>query len=106
MLAEFAAIHPEATAEWKYTAGAGWYRICLLKKRRLFYLRPMTGDFRFSMVLGDRAIALLVGGPCAARVKRLVKSARRFPEGTVFSFDRESFKPDLALALLEAKIAH
>ena len=97
---------PAITIEDRFHAETGWHQIYLLKKRRLFYLTPKEDDFRFAMVLGDKAIAQLRQGPLAARIDPLLKNAKRYPEGTAFIFDRKSFDPQIAIALLEAKIAH
>ncbi len=97
---------PAATIEERFHAETGWHRIYVLKKRRLFYLVPKRGDFRFSMVLGGKAIDLLRQGPFAPRIQSLLQDARRYPEGTAFIFDRKSFEPEIVLALLAAKIAH
>lgn len=93
------------TGLWKYSARIGWYRIAMLKRRRIFYLVPQQKGFRVSLILGDRAIAILKSGPHAHTVERLLRTAKRYPEGIAFSFDQETFQPDLLVALLEAKIA-
>jgi len=97
---------PAVTIDERYSMQAGWHRIYVLKKRRLFYLVPKPSDFRFSMILGDKALTQLARGPDAARVRALLKTARRYPEGTAFILDRQSFEPDLVIALLEAKLAN
>ena len=96
---------PSATAAWQYSQQAGWYRVALLKKRRLFYLVPTRGNFRLMLILGGKAIAALDAGPRAAEVAALLKTAKRYPEGTAFSFDRTSCDPSLIAALLAAKLA-
>jgi hypothetical protein len=98
-------VQPDVAIDERFPAQSGWHRIYLLKKRRLFYLVPKRGDFRFSMVLGDKAIAQLKQGGFAARIQLLLKDAKRYPEGTAFIFDRKSFDPEIVIALLEAKIA-
>ena len=57
------------------------------------------------LLLGGKAIELLGQGPFARQTLRFLKTAKRYPEGTVFSFDRQTFDPDLVEALLAAKIA-
>jgi len=97
--------HPAVTAEWKYSPQSGWHQIYFLKKRRLVYLVPGNGDFRLSLILGGKALALLKRGEFAAEVELLLKDAKRYPEGTAFRFERSSFRPGLVLALLEAKLS-
>lgn len=94
------------TTDWKYTDRSGWYRVHLLKKRRLFYLIPKRDDFRLMMIIGDKALALLQDGPFARRTAARLETAKRYPEGTAFTFDRRTFAPDLLLAFVAAKLAH
>ena len=96
--------HPEVTSAWQYSAQAGWYQVHLLKKRRLLYLVPKRGDFRLMMILGRKAVETLKTGPFGARVNRLLKTTRHYPEGTMFAFDRTSLDPDLLTDFLEAKL--
>jgi len=104
-LAELHRLQPGVTEEWKYSDRSGWYRIYLLKKRRLVYLIPKRDDFRLSMILGGKALALLKAGPFGQRTAALLKTAQRYPEGTLFTLDRRAFAADLPAALVIAKLA-
>ncbi|HEY5553115.1 MAG TPA: DUF3788 family protein [Opitutaceae bacterium] len=106
VLATLRANRPAVATEWQFSERSGWYQIWLLKKRRLLYLVPKRKDFCVSMILGGKAIALLKEGPFAGQTNALLKTAIRYPEGTMFSFDRKSLDPDLLGAFLAAKIAH
>jgi hypothetical protein len=106
ILASLRAAQPAVTAEWKFSARSGWHQIHLLKKRRLFYFVPKRGDFRLSLILGGKAVALLQRGPFARQTTELLTTAKRYPEGTAFSFDRRMLDPDLLAAFFAAKIAH
>lgn len=97
---------PQSTHAWQYSNQAGWYHVALLKKRRLFYLVPKRGDFRLSLILGGKAIASLQSGPQAERVAELLKTAKRYPEGTAFEFTAKEADPVLLAALIRAKLAH
>lgn len=97
---------PSTTAEWKFSERCGWHRIHSLKKRRLFYFLPRRDDFRFSLILGGKAVARLQQGPFRAHVDALLLTAHRYPEGTAFTFDAQTFAPDLVAAMVTAKIAH
>jgi hypothetical protein len=99
-------LHPEIATAWQFSERSGWYLLLLLKKRRLLYLIPKRGDFRAMLILGGKAIALLKAGPFARRTATQLKTAKKYPEGTAFSFDRKSLEPDLIAAFLAAKIAH
>ena len=98
--------HPDIAPEWKCSPRAGWHLIYSRKKRRLFYLVPVRGNFRLSLILGDKAIAGLQAGPCAKQVPALLNEAKRYPEGTAFSFNGQTLNVDLVVAFLEAKIAY
>jgi hypothetical protein len=98
--------HSDVAPEWKYSPRSGWHLIYNRKKRRIFYLIPTRGDFRLSLILGDKAIAALQAGPYAKQMPALLKEAKRYPEGTAFNFTSTSLDVALALAFLEAKIAH
>lgn len=98
--------HTNVVTEWKFSAVSGWYEIPMLKQRRIFYFIPKVGDFRLNLVLGDKAIASLSKGPYAKKVAALVKSAKRYPEGTLFSFNKTTFNPEVFIAMIRAKLAH
>jgi hypothetical protein len=100
------AAHPDIAPEWKYSPRSGWHLIFSRKKRRIFYLIPACDDFRLSMILGDTAISALETGPCARKMPALLKEAKRYPEGTAFNFTSGTLDVAVALAFLEAKIAH
>ena len=99
-------VAPALRVEDRFHMETGWHQIYLLRKRRLFYLTPKAGDFRFAMVLGAKAIAGLQQGPIAGQMPRLLKATKRYAEGTAFIFDRKSFAPSVVIALLEAKLAN
>lgn len=106
VLAAVTQLCPDATVAWQFSKQAGWYRVALRKKRRLFYLVPKRGDFRLSLILGGRAIASLKEGPQSRAVVRLLKTAKRYPEGTAFEFNATSCDTALITAILTAKLAH
>lgn len=105
VLSGVARAHPDAITAWQYSNQAGWYRISILKKRRLFYLVPKQGDFRLSLIVGGKAIASLKQGPHAAELERRLKTAKRYPEGTAFEFGPIDCDAALVLAMIEAKLA-
>ncbi len=97
-------LEPAAEAIWQYSERSGWYRLLVLKKRRLFYLIPKKGDFRLMLILGGKALELLERGPVAGEVRELRKTAKRYPEGTAFSFGCDA-DPKVVAALVMAKLA-
>lgn len=97
--------YPAYTSEWRYAPLSGWYRIYVFKKRRMFYLLPRRRGFRLVILLGDRALAALREGPLGGGVDSLLGSAKRYPEGTAFTLESEGFYPEVAIALLSAKLS-
>lgn len=98
-------LHPQASCEWKYSPKSGWYQVCVLNARRLFYVLPKRGGIRITMILGGKAIESLRSGAFAVRVTSLLRSAKRYPEGIAFTFTQDRFDTSLFLAFVEAKIA-
>ena len=78
----------------------------ILRPFRLVYVIPNRDDFRLSMILGGKALALPKTGPFGQRIAALLKTAQRYPEGTLFTLDRRAFAADLPAALVIAKLAH
>jgi len=103
---ELRATEPRVTSVWQFSPRAGWYKIYALKKRRLIYVVPKRDDFRVSLILGRKAVEQLKQGPYARRTTTLLKTAKHYPEGIAFSFDRKSLDPELLGTFLAAKLAH
>ena len=106
VLERLRAAHPEVAPGWKFSPRAGWHLIYQRKERRLFYLVPTRGGFRLSLLLGGKAIAALQAGPCAKKMPALLQAAKRYPEGTAFTFTGDTLDVEVTVALLEAKLAH
>ena len=106
VLAALRAAQPAITSEWKYSPRVGWYQIWLIAQRRLFYLVPQRDNFRLSLIVGQKALEALLAGPRGVAVKRRLKTAKRYPEGTAFAFTAGRFDAGLVLAFVAAKIAH
>ena len=90
--------------EWKFSKTSGWYLICLKKKRRLFYFLPRDRDFSCRMLFGPRAVAEIKKGAFPTYVGEMLKSARKYPEGTLLEFDKSNFEVASVLKLLTIKI--
>ena len=101
-----ACARPAMRAEWRFSLYAGWHRVFVLDGRRLCYVLPRNGAFRFMVLLGDPAVATLRRGLAADVMAELMRHAKKQEDNTVFVLDSHRFDPDLAIALLEAKLAH
>lgn len=98
--------HKNASHEWLYSTTVGWYEMPSVGDRRLYCFIPRRGDFTLNIVLGEKAIHSLSTNPYAKRISSLVKHSKHYAEGTLLSFDSQTFDPDVAIALLRAKLAH
>lgn len=106
VIAAVCAAHPDITIVWQFSPRSGWYQLLQRRKRRLLYLVPRHDDFRAMMILGGKALAELKAGPHARKMPALLKGAKRYPEGTAFTFTRATLDPGLLTAFLAAKLAH
>lgn len=98
--------YPAATHEWRFSAQSGWHEIPSIKKRRLLYFIPKQGDFRVSLIIGEKAVGRLKQGPLQAEFQGLLKEAKCYPEGIAFTLDKVTLRADLLIAMIEAKLAN
>lgn len=91
---------------WAFSPAVGWHPVPAVKKRRVLYLIPQRGGFELRLIVGDKALTLLKGGPYRRQVANLLKVAVRYPEGTAFSFNEGTFDPELVLNFVAAKLSH
>lgn len=105
LLARLRAAHADVVPAWTFSPRSGWHQIYSRKARRIFYLVPTRGDFRLALILGGKALAALQAGPYARQMPPLLAAAKRYPEGTAFSFNRKTLDVAVAAALIEVKTA-
>lgn len=96
--------HEGIIFEWKYSKLSGWYLIGSRKKRRLFYLIPKEKNFLWKMIFGDRAVAVIKKESFPKHIEEMLKSAKKYPEGTLLEFDKSNFEIEEMLKLLKIKI--
>jgi hypothetical protein len=96
--------YKEITREWKYSKTSGWYITYDKKKKRLCYLFPQERDFTFKMVFNDKAMKKIKEGSFPTFVAEMAADAKKYPEGTLFVFNKSNFRPDVILDLLRIKI--
>jgi Protein of unknown function (DUF3788) len=69
--------------EWNsYSPKAGWALRLKRKKRNIVYLAPCHGAFRVSFVLGDKAMDVARGIKFPEKVRKIIKDAPHYPEGS------------------------
>ena len=90
--------------EWKFSKTSGWYLIFLKKKRRLFYFLPKNRDFSWRMIFGDRAVAEIKKKSLSGSVGEMLRSAKKYPEGTLLEFTKDNFEVATVVELLKIKI--
>ena len=71
------------SGEWhSYSRKAGWSLRLKQKDRTILYLSPGRTEFRASFALGDAAVREAQKSELSASVKKTIKSAKRYAEGT------------------------
>lgn len=94
------------SSEWKFSKTSGWYVTYNRKKKRLFYLFPVDGDFTFKIVFNDKCLAQIGKSTFPQYVTDMIKNAKKYPEGTLCVFDKSNFEVDTILELLKVKISN
>ncbi len=90
--------------EWgSYSIKAGWSLRLLRKKRRIVYLVPAAGCFQAAFALGDKAVTAVRNSKLPAFVLKMIREAKRYPEGTFVRLEIHTAK-DMEIATLLAKI--
>ena len=73
--------------EWNsYSVKAGWSLRLQRKKRNILHLGPLVGGFQVALILGDKAVKAARESRLPARAVKLIKEAKRYPEGTAIRF--------------------
>lgn len=74
---------PELVPEWKfYSLKMGWTFRLQLKKRKIVHFGPCAGSFLVMLVFGDKAFRAVREATLPQRIRKLVESAPKYPEGT------------------------
>ncbi len=82
LLKELATRYELVDHDWNsYSPKAGWALRIRRKDRNILYLSPSHGAFQASIILGDKAIAEARKAGLSPIVARLIKAAKRYPEG-------------------------
>jgi len=94
------------TREWNTSsAKLGWSLRVKRGDRIIVYLAPLNGCFRASFALGDTAVKAALASGLPAPVVEIVKSARKYAEGTAVRFEvRESADIEVVKKLVKAKL--
>ena len=98
----------DLVAEWNsYSRKAGWALRLKQGKRNILYLSPLVGSFRASLVLGGKAVEAAYRSDLPEEVLKVIRSAKRYAEGTGVVLDvGESSDLAAVHALVKIKIAH
>lgn len=71
-----------AVPEWKYYGAKNGYGLKLLeKKRNLCFMALGQGNFRFSVIFGEKAFARALDGDLDEELKQMLREAPKYPEG-------------------------
>ena len=94
--------------EWNsYSPKAGWSLKIKKGSRTILYLAPCPNAFRVSFVLGDKAVKAALQSKLSQGVLKMIKEAKRYPEGYAIRMDvkKESDLPAI-VKLATIKIAN
>ena len=89
---------------WKYYKSTGWHQVYETKGKRMFYLIPHQDNFRFSVILGDKAITKIRSGAFPDYIIEIIDSAKKYPEGTPCMLNKENYDVDTVIKLLKIKM--
>ena len=74
--------------EWNsYSIKAGWALRMKKGERNIVYLSPSQGGFRVSFVLGEKAVKAALDSGLPARLVKMIREAKRYPEGRAVRID-------------------
>jgi hypothetical protein len=74
--------------EWNsYSPKAGWSLKVRRGKRTIVYLAPCPNAFRVAFVLGDKAVNTALQSRLPQRLLKMIKEAKRYPEGTALRME-------------------
>jgi len=95
----------EPTLEWNsYSPKAGWSMKVKQGSRTIFYMVPCSNAFRVAFALGDKAVQVALQSKLPQRVLRMIKEARKYPEGTAVRIEVKNaseLPPILTLAAIK-----
>jgi hypothetical protein len=82
LVSGLAARHGVTTREWRsYSPKAGWALRVSRGRRTIVWLSPCDGRFHAGFILGDKALLAAKEMPLAARFRKALEEAVRYPEG-------------------------
>ncbi len=70
------------TREWKrYSRKAPWALRVNEGKRTVLWLRPLEGELRVAVIVGEKRVATGLAGPLSKKLEADLRDAPRYPEG-------------------------
>ena len=94
--------------EWNsYSRKAGWALRLKRGKRNIIYLSPLPEAFRASLILGGKAVEAAYQSGIPEEVLEIIRTGKRYPEGTGIVLDVTSADIFPAIhALVQIKLDH
>ncbi len=94
--------------EWGFTSkSTGWGLRLKRRDRIILYMTPCKGYFLVSLALGEKAVKTVLEGAPPERVRSLIESAKKYPEGRGVRLEVRNAKDLGAVRILaDAKMAH
>lgn len=89
--------------EWNsYSPKAGWALKVKRGSRTIIYMSPCSNAFRVSFILGDKAVKAALACKLPQGVLKIIKEAKRYPEGTGVRMDVKTAADLLVIQKLAA----
>ena len=87
LVSELIADSPELTPEWKfYSLKMGWAFRLQHQKRNIVHFGPRKGSFQVALIFGEKGLRAVREAALPDRVRVLVATAPKYPEGTGIRF--------------------
>jgi hypothetical protein len=79
------------TTEWKrYRPEDPWALRVFEGKRTVLWVRPVEGELRATVIVGNKAVAAGLAGRLSERLKKALREAPAYPEGRAVRFRLKS----------------
>jgi hypothetical protein len=107
LVAELAAEHG-LKGEWKfYSIKMGWSFRLKRKERNIVHFGPFRGGFQVLLIFGDKAMAAVRETRLPQRIKKILKEAPQYPEGTGVRLEiKKANDIEVLMQLAAIKLAH
>lgn len=90
--------------DWNFSKSSGWMLKIHDKKKALFYLIPLEGEFKISMAIRENERNTFLEDKELKTIHNMIKSSKKYREGYALRFDIKSSEDFKMLFLLIKKL--